>query len=255
MDPRPTRLYRYMPAAIAWKCLEESTLAFPPPSSFNDPFDTNIAVDLVLTEEDLRTWYSKNAAGMPGGNPVSEDRFVEKHLRDPSSFREIHSQARDSWMQNTVGVACFTKLPNDPLMWAHYADKHRGVVIGFDTTHPDFSRVRHVDYSKARPVHRRLGGKLEDMEMVKSDVWIKEEEWRISAFLADCDIRMEGNNPIYVQTLSRDAFASVTFGCRTAPEFRTAVALSLSRWNLARCELQEMKLCDLTYELKPIPFT
>jgi hypothetical protein len=30
-----------------------------------------------------------------------------------------------------AGVACFSALPDDLLMWAHYADKHRGVCLKF----------------------------------------------------------------------------------------------------------------------------
>ena len=31
-------------------------------------------------------------------------------------------------------ISCFTKQPLNPLMWAHYADSHNGVVIAFDMT-------------------------------------------------------------------------------------------------------------------------
>jgi hypothetical protein len=255
MKSRPNRLYRYMDTGTAWECLNESTLAFTPPNLFNDPFDTNIAVDLALTAEDLRDFYAKHAPEWPGGVSVSEERFVEMHLEHPERFQKVYLRAKDSFTQHARGVACFTELWNDPLMWAHYADKHRGVMIGFDIEHPDFSEVRFVDYSNTRPVHRQLGSKLDGKEMVKSDVWEREKEWRLSADLAKCEIRMTATHkPVYVQRLSRDSFASITFGCRTSQEFMTAVALSLKRWNLAECELKEMKLCDFTYELEPKAF-
>lgn len=255
MKSRPDRLYRYMDTATAWECLKESTLAFTPPHDFNDPFDTNPAVVLDLTPEDLREWYAKYAPIWPGGVSVSEDRFVEMHMENPIKFQNIYLMARDSFKQSTLGVACFTELWNDPIMWSHYADKHRGVMFGFDIRHPDFSQIQPVEYSENRPVHRRLCGKLEGKEMMKSDVWEREQEWRLIAVLENCAAKMIRGMPIYVQTLSRDSFASITFGCRTTPEFKTAVALSLKKWNLEKCEIQEMQLCNLTYELKPKAFS
>jgi hypothetical protein len=247
-----------MDAATAWECLKESTLAFTPPIRFNDPFDTNIAVDYEPNAEDLRKFYVDHvgkAANWSGGVSYSEDQFVAEHLKNPTRFHKVLCYARDSFMENTVGVACFTELPNDPLMWASYADKHRGVLIGFDATHPDFSEVRFVKYSKTRPVHRRLGAKLDGKEMMKSDVWDWQQEWRLSAALDQCEVRMLAQTPIYVQKVARASFSSITFGCRTSPEFKTATALSLKKFNLEKCELQEMKLCALTYEVKPKAFT
>lgn len=242
-----------MSATTAWECLKDSTLAFTPPSRFNDPFDTNIAVDYEPRSDDLRAWYRCHSAGRAHG--LSEDRFIEMHLNEPTRFEKVLKDAKDAFIERDVGVACFTEQANDPLMWAHYADKHRGVMIGFDTSNPIFSNARLVKYSKMRPVHRRLGGRLSGKEMMKSNIWKCEREWRVSAALGQCEVRMIAQTPIYLQTLPRDSFASVTFGCRASVEFKSAVALSLSKWGLMKCELQEMQLCDLTYKLKPKEFT
>lgn len=256
MKPRPDRIYRYMNTATAWECLKESTLAFTPPFRFNDPFDTNIAVDPVVTADDIREFYPKCAAVCPDG--PTEDQVVEAYLKDPALVRNFMAKARDNFMRNSIGVACFTELRPDamnaPLMWAHYADRHHGVVLGFETAHPNLLDIEPVDYSGDRPVHRKLGGKLDGKQYMKSKVWGYEQEWRLNATLHQCEVRMIAQTPIYVQTLSRDSFASITFGCRTPPEFKTAVALSLKQWSLAHCKVQEMQLCDLTYELTPKEF-
>lgn len=257
MKSPPALIYRYIDAAGAWECLKGSTLAFTPLSRFNDPFDTNFAIDLHLTAAHLRAYYVKNkeaAKNWRGGVSFSKNQFVEKHLNNPTKFQEIYVRARSSFIEEK-GVACFSELSNDPLMWAHYADKHQGVVIGFNTAHPDLSNLRRVVYSKKRPAQRQLGGKLNGMEMRKSIIWRREQEWRLSAEIKDCEIRMTALKPIYVQPLSRGSFASVTFGCKTSQEFKIAVAWTLKKWDLENCELQEVQLCDLTYKLKLQPFT
>jgi hypothetical protein len=84
------------------------------------------------------------------------------------------------------------------LMWAHYADKHRGAVLGFQ---PDFDKdsflrlVKPVTYSKDRPQLIQEpaqlltlppftvedGRKLNERVLhTKSPEWSYEEEWRLS---------------------------------------------------------------------------
>lgn len=251
MKAPPPLLYRYLDAAGAWKSLEEATLKFCALSLLNDPFDTNIAVAYEFDEEDSRMLYRKLPTPT---NWSSENQFVEEIRRRPTMGQKILERTRDCFVE-FQGIACFTENSNDPLMWAHYADKHQGVVIGFHSAHADFSQVRRVEYETTRPLHRRLCDKLEGKQMIKSEIWKPVQEWRLSAELKHCQVRMVGSQPIYVQTLSRDSFASVTFGCRTPSNFKTAVALSLKRWNLTKCELQEVELCNLTYELTLKPFT
>lgn len=33
---------------------------------------------------------------------------------------------------NTFGLLCFSEAVNDPVVWSHYADSHRGIALGFD---------------------------------------------------------------------------------------------------------------------------
>ena len=47
------------------------------------------------------------------------------------------------------GAMCLSKNCTDPLLWAHYADKHRGMCLGFDI--PDDPHVVHsVNYVDER---------------------------------------------------------------------------------------------------------
>jgi hypothetical protein len=47
------------------------------------------------------------------------------------------------------GVTCLSRNCADPLLWAHYADKHRGICLGFDIP-DDPNKVRPVIYAGER---------------------------------------------------------------------------------------------------------
>ena len=46
---------------------------------------------------------------------------------------------------NVHGILCFSKCWNNPLQWAHYADNHKGVCLGFDIPDNILFKVRYQD--------------------------------------------------------------------------------------------------------------
>ena len=78
-------------------------------------------------------------------------------------------------------------------MWSHYADSHRGFVIGFDSDNPFFHRekprtttpVDEVTYSDKRPVmppfEKSNPESVYEMFLTKGDEWAYEEELRMFA--------------------------------------------------------------------------
>jgi hypothetical protein len=50
-------------------------------------------------------------------------------------------------MTKRFGMICFCKHWHNPLLWSHYADKHRGMCLGFDV---DDRGLRTVDYLEER---------------------------------------------------------------------------------------------------------
>jgi hypothetical protein len=98
-------LYKYMSFDVAKQVLEGGTLQFSRCDRFNDPFD----------------------------NP-RDPRQGDDSIR--SSLSRIKREI--SWRENT-GLLCLTRTPTNPLMWAHYAASHRGVVIGIDVERAGFT--------------------------------------------------------------------------------------------------------------------
>lgn len=63
------------------------------------------------------------------------------NLRD-KRLREGFRTAKEQIHSNN-GVLCFSRSWNNPVLWSHYADKHRGICLGFDV---DDSCVMPVTY-------------------------------------------------------------------------------------------------------------
>ena len=42
-------------------------------------------------------------------------------------------------------MLCFSFKWSNPVLWAHYADKHKGICLGFDVPDDNVQRVKYVD--------------------------------------------------------------------------------------------------------------
>lgn len=66
-------------------------------------------------------------------------------LSDEDLRRAIVQMKRD--MSENRGIHCFSKRWSNPVLWSHYADKHRGICLGFDI--PD-ELLLNVNYARKR---------------------------------------------------------------------------------------------------------
>src|SRR5688500_15130857 len=67
------------------------------------------------------------------------------YSRDADERRAFRDFKRD-WGKR-FGMLCFSKTWKNPVQWSHYAEKHRGMCLGFDV--PD-SLLTEVSYSVRR---------------------------------------------------------------------------------------------------------
>lgn len=99
-------------------------------------------------------------------------------LNDPFEFlngemsNRDYQQALDETMKEMcqdTGVVCFSKNNTDPLLWGHYADKHKGICLGFDISDAD-----EVDYISNK---KSLCAEFE--KELNSIIWNSKEQQRI----------------------------------------------------------------------------
>lgn len=152
-------LYKYMPLARMdfWKTF---LLRFTQPSAFNDPFDC------------LPSYSFLPNSLMPQNSGYGELASLFMGIENETvNFNDDHT------------VFCMSEDWNSILMWAHYADSHKGFVVGFDVSHPFFALgepygTKKVIYCSNRPKFTSV--KISEELYYKLNVWEYEKEWRLT---------------------------------------------------------------------------
>lgn len=116
--------------------------------------------------------------------------FLSPKLEAP--LRKPLRDAKERW-HASHGLLCMSKRWTNPLLWGHYADKHKGIVLGFDVDPDVFAEIK---YQEDRPVLPGVDMKKkralteDDLEIIlwtKFRDWSYEEEFRWFLPLGDPD--------------------------------------------------------------------
>lgn len=128
----------------------------------------------------------------------TNDAFEYLPMRFNHPEDESFSELR-SWVAEGIGLVCFSNAFCDPSLWGHYADRYKGICLGFDIIPYTYdeqisNRARQVTYVQDRVDIREfdtqfVDGRLDirnlDLPKVikiltfKSRHWEYEKEWRI----------------------------------------------------------------------------
>jgi hypothetical protein len=141
------RVYKFLDARFGMKALAEKRLKISTLDDLNDPFEL-----------------------LPFGTTDKTKRMAL-------------NLARETW-GSTYGILCFSADWRDPVIWAHYSDKHCGLCLGFDI--PD-NAGRKVDYISERlslPERPELGDGTAWI-YTKYENWVYEKEIRCCATLEE----------------------------------------------------------------------
>lgn len=173
-------LYKFSSLEIAETIILTSTLKFSNPSRFNDPFDCDISrVSFEFSEDDpnisreLEIIKTQIYPNVP---------FTKQHFEEGYKYAQIDKIKRSS-------VCCFSRVNDNLLLWAHYADKHLGACLVFDNAiadkfvnipADDLSHVI-VEYKNFQPVNYFQDQilALKSLFGTKSADWSYEEEFRL----------------------------------------------------------------------------
>ncbi|MCI2809082.1 DUF2971 domain-containing protein [Eoetvoesiella caeni] len=151
---------------------------FSSPAYFNDPFEMSaLAAPMENPEFEARLAASGCLPGSLSQRGTVRRRYLETFQATalPALIRE--------WI-DSLGVLCLTTEKHDLLMWAHYANNHSGICIGFDSDYEPFRDAKPVQYSERRPSlspdsRYDSGDLLQAALLTKSSHWSHENEWRV----------------------------------------------------------------------------
>ncbi|MCF2860617.1 DUF2971 domain-containing protein [Pseudoalteromonas sp. Cnat2-41] len=140
---------------------------------------------------------------------------------------------------NSVNFVSLSRNHKNLLMWAHYADCHKGFVVAFHRNHSFFRNSNSVRYRRLRsdlngasPNSLTLENVTKSITLEKAVDWAYEEEERL--FLEDVpeDLVSVGidhwQQPILLNSLPKDSLAAVYLGLRASDELIDRIKRALS---------------------------
>jgi hypothetical protein len=233
--------------------LADRTIHLSRPSDFNEPWDCRpwfdaTELDDPVEREKLLEWMLRTEA--------LDQAAIEGMRRDPKqllAFAAVNHRFQLWTINDTHRVYCLTPDPLNPLMWSHYADGHKGIVLEFNATAPQMLYAFRVHYRKEYPPIRMyeegLGTDLVPF-YTKSEVWEYESEYRLIG--EEGVSLLNANSPhgvpmVYESTLRLEAgvLTGVVLGCQCDAK-RALALLDLQGLDLS---VRQAKLMTSKYEL------
>jgi hypothetical protein len=263
MTKRPETIYKYRAFNfLTLDSLCNDTLSFASPDDFNDPLDCkptlqcdSSAAELrKLLAEMIRARESYRAAKSIRVVPMKKERarsYIKKHAEsqvekelssiayyatDPDytegpESAELHllTEAIKNELLRTYirGVCCFSSTYDNPLLWSHYGDQHKGLCVGYSLDREPKLELHKVVYGGERSISTSVvfralieedpnaGEELDRSVLLrKARDWSYEKEWRI------VDTQGSQDSPLLLK--------EITFGLRCPSSVKHSVISSLS---------------------------
>lgn len=225
---QPQKVYRYQSvSALTIESLCHDGLYFAAPAAFNDPHDCKPTVESDSEKETLRNILSelikrrvaaetlgalKNARIQGAKAEAYAQRSGEQTARqelEDVAYNATNPEHGDNekeaecWllaneiqrellMQYDRGVCCFSEVVDNPLLWSHYGDQHRGICIGYGLNRIPKPKLHKVVYGGSRTLRTTLIARAllekepeaqalldRDVVLRKAPSWRYEREWRL----------------------------------------------------------------------------
>jgi len=251
------KLYKYRSMATEQEILRieeifrDRKIYLSSPIQLNDPFECRPYL----------TWYRSSRK--------IQDYFlgeVQKRFRDANreTRRQELKKAKDRFKSNaedfiknayidflrTTGLYCLSQINDDLLMWSHYCNGHRGVVLEYDTNkeYSLFWEALDVQYNEEYPVVNIMEiGEPEEYRkllLTKFIQWEYEKEWRI--------IRTPGEGGPGKYRFDAELLTGVIMGASIEPENRENI-LSWVKNYPTEIAIYQAKLDETEYRLNIEP--
>lgn len=212
--PEVTSLFKYRSInELTIEMLVNMKIWCAQPSTFNDPFECAFDMHADFTQEDHRNHLLKHFGS---DDKDATRKMLEEYGSDEKfkGLKALQPTAKEKSKKaiSKLGIFSLSEDPLNILMWAHYADDHKGICIEFERAENNplgnSSHTGKVTYSKNLPRFSYLEAltskpRQYDIFLTKSEMWSYEKEWRL--------VMAEGNQTYPVPA----KIISIIFGLRT----------------------------------------
>jgi hypothetical protein len=277
-------LYKYA-GDSGIKILEELKLKVTPPNELNDPFEItprsrhtmtrkNLSEKATNDPEHFRPIYEAMVAASVFTGSFSD--LLEAYKTMP---RKTYCQVRRLFEEQLVRddlasinersrlmvVLCFSAVNNSIPMWSHYANHHRGVVIGMETDDPCFGigtglhkviykrqRVSCNPMAQAEP--RILQAEIGRIILTKSRDWEYEQEYRI-CFAKHAVIEPRESDPErkYFIHIWPEVIKFVILGCRISDTYTENIRAQLAQKKFSHVRLLKAQRHKHRFAIEVVP--
>jgi hypothetical protein len=253
---------------------ETRSVRFTQPTSLNDPFELQPRFELLSRQEIEELPVADIEAGSRQLTPEAMRRMLAATLpgldritgRLPNTGMysiDNNSLAQESFSAE-IGIFCLSEVPDNLVMWAHYADCYRGYVVGFDDMHEFFqTKTTHRDqvlalnrviYSDERPALTAATLWSQNIFYRKSMAWSYEREWRIIRPLDAADEIIDAKgDAVALYRIPPEAVRLVVLGPRSSAEHQDLLQSHLNCPEFRHVTIHHARLHEEQFALRPHP--
>ena len=135
-------------------------------------------------------------------------------LRDKDVRKAVNFEK--SQISKRYGLLCFSEDKYNPVQWAHYADNHKGVCLGFDIPEKKLKKVKYVAERLARETLDQPDCN-EKLLTTKFNHWSYEQERRL---IVDLDSSQINGGGLRFESFSDEmVLKEVYIGCKSELKF------------------------------------
>lgn len=265
-------LFKYLPVDRV-DVLEKLEIRFSPLLSLNDPFESQPLIDIKNKIDEVLQQQLENLDEIWDKTTIEEKTPENRKLLEEKRY-EVIANAENitnpfslgrkliDFLNDRFGVLCLSRTEDSLLMWSHYADQGRGLVIGFDDQH-DFFKQPTLSGRLTKPmpvIYTNKRSKVipneekyfEKLFCEKPRDWAYEEEERLFRLYLN---KKDGigkdiyGMEIILSYLPKDAIKAVFIGYNSTEETKKKIFAAIKQHNIT-CSLFQSRVSLNEYKIE-----
>lgn len=206
----PPNIYRYRSnSEFTIDELSNNYIYFQGRQLLNDPFDCYPKLLQVPDDESQLRKFAEHLLKLQGPNKSRQVIRSEARKHNLAHWKTVFEEQIEK-VVDTFGIACFSSQPSNLMLWANYANCHKGLCLRFNVDlSPEFFRdLDFVNYQEELESLPYLpGDRVKHLFYTKSTAWKMEQEYRLI------------QTPIGKHKFQPESLVGVIFGIDATKEF------------------------------------
>lgn len=223
----PKYLYKYYSEKpLNMDAIKNHEMWYSAPCNFNDVFDGDVSINEKAIFESF-------LSADPQGRRIRQGSPMWIKLKSDVHKQIDYLQGTFEETKQTTGISCLSESDSSLLMWAHYANNHKGMCVEYEllqiSEQLKFSPIPVIYTDERVSLNSLISEDLRRDTMkffvesvtTKSPEWSYEKEWRIIRDEAACGTRWNKADKGALLEMIRPT--SITLGCRAESDFEKSV--------------------------------